>query len=108
MVSQRSLAAGHTRASHSFGFSPMARRRPRGPVCVGGMTPARMASSMRRLKRRRRINDRRIIADDTNNNKNSVARNVNLSLLFYFRFPERERRRRRVVRIKGWLGKKNN
>ena len=25
------------------------------------------------------MNDRRIIADDTNNNKNNVARNVNLS-----------------------------
>ena len=79
MVSHRSLAAGCTRASHSFGFSPMARRRLTRPVVGGGRTPARIASSMRRLKRRRRINDRRIIADDTNNNKNSVARNVNLS-----------------------------
>lgn len=42
------------------------------------MTPARIASSMRRLKRRRRMKDRRIIADDTKSNKNNVARNVNL------------------------------
>lgn len=42
------------------------------------MTPARIASSMRLLKRRRRMKDRSIIADETNNNKNKVARKVNL------------------------------
>jgi hypothetical protein len=42
------------------------------------MTPARMASSIRLLNRRRRMKDRSIIADETNSNKNNVARKVNL------------------------------
>jgi len=42
------------------------------------MTPARIASSIRLLKRRRRIKDRSIIADETNKSKNNVARKVNL------------------------------
>lgn len=104
IVSHRSLAAGCTRASHSFGFSPMARRRLTRPVVGGGKTPARIASSMRRLKRRRRMNDRRIIADDTNNNKNNVARNVNLS---HSEGRKRRRSRRRNVRKK-MIGKTNN
>lgn len=41
------------------------------------MTPARIASSMRLLKRRRRMKDRSMIADETNSNRNSVARKVN-------------------------------
>jgi len=44
------------------------------------MTPARIASSIRLLKRRRRMKDRSIIADETNSNKNNVARKVNLVL----------------------------
>lgn len=50
------------------------------------MTPARIASSMRLLKRRRRMKDRRMIADETNNNKNKVARKVNLFELSIFVF----------------------
>jgi len=41
------------------------------------MTPARIASSMRLLKRRRRMKDRSMIADETNSNRKSVARKVN-------------------------------
>jgi hypothetical protein len=37
-----------------------------------------MASSMRRLNRLRNTKERRMIADETNNNKNNVARKVNL------------------------------
>jgi hypothetical protein len=77
IASHLSSDAGYTRASHSFGFSPMTRRRLMRPVCGGGMTPARIASSMRLLKRRRRMKDRSIIADETNSNKNNVARKVN-------------------------------
>src|SRR5258707_13225583 len=78
IASHLSSDAGYTRASHSLGFSPMARRRLERPVRGAGMTPARMASSIRLLKRRRRMKDRRIIADETNSNKNNVARKVNL------------------------------
>jgi hypothetical protein len=56
----------------------MTRRRFTRPVCGAGMTPARIASSMRLLKRRRRMKDRSIIADETKSNKNNVARKVNL------------------------------
>jgi hypothetical protein len=78
IASHLSFDAGYTRASHNFGFSPMTRRRFTRPVCGAGMTPARMASSIRLLKRRRRMKDRSIIADETNSNKNNVARKVNL------------------------------
>ena len=78
MASHVSSDAGVTCASHSFGFSPMARRRLTRAVGLCGMTPPRIASSRRRLKRRRKTIERRMIADDTNNNKNNVARKVNL------------------------------
>jgi hypothetical protein len=80
IVSHLSLYAGETQASHNLGFSPIARRRrlarPAGRLEI--ITPARTACSMCRLKRRRMTKERRIMADDTNSNKNSVARNVNL------------------------------
>ena len=85
MVSHLSSGAGYTRASHNLGFSPMTRRRLARPVCGGGMTPARIASSIRLLKRRRRMKDRSIIADETKSNKNSVARKVNLwGIIIYY------------------------
>ena len=76
--SHRSSSAGNTRASHNLGFSPRARRRLTRPVGFGTITPASIASSMRCLKRRRRIKERRMIADETNNNRKRVARKVNL------------------------------
>jgi len=78
MASHLSPDEGYTRASQSLGFSPMIRRRLMRLVRGGGMTPARIASSMRLLNRRRRMKDRSIIADETNSNKNNVARKVNL------------------------------
>jgi hypothetical protein len=54
------------------------------------MTPARMASSIRLLNRRRRMKDRSIIADETNSNKNNVARKVNL---YHENFSDVERSR---------------
>ena len=42
------------------------------------MSPAAIASCRRRWKRRRRINDRRMMAQEMASNKKRVARKVNL------------------------------
>jgi hypothetical protein len=49
---------------------------------------------MRRLKRLRNTKERRMIADDTNNNKNKVARKVNL----YDRGNPKRSERKRIHR----------
>lgn len=76
MFAHSALAEGTRNASHNVGFSSFLRTTS--PPSGDKRIPAAIASWTRRWKRLRRMNDRKIMAEETNSSRNSVARKVNL------------------------------